>query len=204
MKKAVKYVIIIENNLIAYGGENMSNNDTNKYTKEDAYKALDITNSWIGNVDTKASLGLAFIVALLAIIFYNAGTMPVTFQNLSTAIKKQTVSCCTIMGTLLVAGLYLTCLVSIVMFFFAIHGRIKTNVTKKSMFFFGTIATLPLNDFKSKTMDMNDKELTKDILEQVHINSRICSAKFKFYNKGLWLLLSSTVLFFICMVLNLI
>ena len=80
----------------------------------------------------------------------------------------------------------------------------KTNVTKKSMFFFGTIATLPLNDFKSKTMDMNDKELTKDILEQVHINSRICSAKFKFYNKGLWLLLSSTVLFFVCKVLNLI
>ena len=108
----------------------MSNNDTNKYSKEDAYKALDLTNSWIGNVDTKASLGLAFIVALLAIIFYNAGTMPVAFQNLSTAIKEQTVSCCTIMGTLLVAVLYLTCLVSIVMFFLAIRGRIKTNVTK--------------------------------------------------------------------------
>ena len=182
----------------------MGNNDTNKYSKEDAYKALELTNSWIGNVDTKASLGLAFIVALLAIIFYNAGTMPVAFQNLSAAIKEKTVSCCTIMGTLLVAILYLTCLVSIIMFFLAIRGRIKTNATKKSMFFFGTIATLPLNDFKSQTMDMNDKGLTKDILEQVHINSRICTAKFKFYNKGLWLLLSSTVLFFACMVLNLI
>lgn len=76
----------------------MSNNDTNKYSKEDAYKTLELTNSWIGNVDTKSSLGLAFIVALLAIIFYNAGTMPVAFQNLSTAIKAQSVSCCTIIG----------------------------------------------------------------------------------------------------------
>jgi hypothetical protein len=129
----------------------MRNNDTNKYSKEDAYKTLELTNSWIGNVDTKSSLGLAFIVALLAIIFYNAGTMPVAFQNLSTAIKAQSVSCCTIIGMLLVSALYLSCLISIIMFFLAIRGRIKTNATKKSMFFFGTIATFPLNDFKSKT-----------------------------------------------------
>lgn len=182
----------------------MSNNDVNKYSKEDAFKTLELTNYWIGNVDTKASLGLAFIVALLAIIFYNAGTMPVAFENLSTAIEEETVSCSTIIGAFLVAVLYLTCLASIIMFFLAIRGRIQTNGTKKSMFFFGTIATLPLNDFKAKTIDMKDKELTKDILEQVHINSRICSAKFNFYNKGLWLLLSSTVLFFVCMVINLI
>lgn len=182
----------------------MSNNDTNKYSKEDAYRVLELTNYWIGNVDTKASLGLAFIVALLSIVFYNAGTSPVAFQNFITAIKEQMLSCCTIISGLLVASLYSTCLVSIVLFFLAIRGRIKTTVAKKSMFYFGTISTLSLNDYKAKTMDMNNKELTKDILEQVHINSCICTAKFKFYNKGLWLLLSSVILFFICMALNLI
>ena len=182
----------------------MSNNDTGKYSKEDAYRTLELTNSWVGNADTKTSLGLAFIVALLAIIFYNAGAQPIAFQNLTIALKEQTVSCCVIFNTLLVVLLYLTCLSSIVMFFLAIRGRIKSNTTKKSMFFFGTIASLPLNDFKSKTMDMNDIALTKDILEQVHINSRICTTKFKFYNIGLWLLLLSAILFFICMGLNLI
>lgn len=179
-------------------------NSDNKYSKEDAYRSLEFTNSWIGNVDTKASFGLAFIIALLAVIFYNAGSIPAVFQKLSTEMKEQTVSCCTIIGTLLVAMLYLTCLSSIILFFLAIRGRIKTKSTKKSMFFFGAIAALPLNDFKAKTMDMHDKELTKDILEQVHTNSRICTVKFKFYNTGLWLLLSSTILFFICMVFNLI
>lgn len=182
----------------------MSNNDTDKYSKEDAYKTLELTNSWIGNADTKSSLGLAFIVALLAIIFNNTDTMPVAFQNLSTAINEQSVSCCTIIGTLLVIALYLSCVTTIIMFFKAIRGRIKTNTTKKSIFFFGTISTMSINEFKCKTMSSNDKEITKDILEQIHINSCICSVKFKFYNTGLWLLLSSTILYFVCMVLNLI
>ena len=182
----------------------MSNNDVNKYSKDDAFKTLEITNYWIGNADTKASLGLAFIVAMLSIILCSNGTMPVAFQNLSDAIEKDSVSCFTIIGALLVSILYLTCLISIIMFFLAIRGRIQTNGTKKSLFFFGTIAALPINDFKAKTIAMKDKELTKDILEQVHINSQICSIKFKFYNRGLWLLLSSTVLFFVCMAINLL
>lgn len=182
----------------------MCNNNINKFSKEDAYQSLELTNSWIGNVDTKASFGLAFIIALLSIIFYNAGTMPVAFQNLFIEMKEQKLSCCTIIGALSVAVLYLMCLLSIILFFLAIRGRIKTDSKKKSIFFFGTIAAMPLNDFKSKTMDMSDKELTKDILAQVHTNSRICTLKFKFYNWGLWLLISSSFLFFICMVLNLL
>ena len=182
----------------------MSNNDINKFSKEDAYQSLELTNSWIGNVDTKASFGLAFIIALLAIIFYNAGAMPIAFQNISVELKEQNLSWCTIVSAILVAVLYISCLLSIMLFFLAIRGRIKTDSKKKSMLFFGTIAALPLNDFKSKTIAMSDKELTKDILEQVHINSRICTVKFKLYNLGLCLLILSSILFFVCMVLNLI
>ena len=47
----------------------MNSNDSNKFSKEDAYRVLELTNSWISNVDTKASLGLAFVVGLLSIIF---------------------------------------------------------------------------------------------------------------------------------------
>ena len=37
----------------------------NKICKEDAYKNLDIVNSWINNIDLKASFILAFLGILL-------------------------------------------------------------------------------------------------------------------------------------------
>lgn len=180
------------------------NSSTNKYTREDAYKALELTNSWINNVDTKASFGLAFIVALLAIVFYNAGTMPRAFEMLFKTKEEANTLCCVIFSAILVSCLYLTCLSAIISFFFAIRGRIKNQNIKNSMFFFGSIATMSLNEFKARTMGMNDKDLIKDILEQVHTNSCICKIKFKFYNIGLGLLVLSVILFFLCMTLNLI
>lgn len=182
----------------------MNNNITDKYSKEDAYKVLELTNSWIGNVDTKASFGLAFIVALLSIIFYNAGTTPAAFQEFTVASIEKNINCCIIIKATAVILMYLSCLASIVLFFLSIKGRVNNNATKKSMFFFGTISSLSINDFKAKALNMNDKDLTKDILEQAHINSCICAKKFSFYNKGLWTLWVSVILFFVCMVFNMI
>ena len=39
------------------------------YTKEDAYKTLEIINSWICNIDTKVSFSLALIGVLITLIF---------------------------------------------------------------------------------------------------------------------------------------
>ena len=182
----------------------MNNNITDKYSKDDAYKVLELTNSWISNVDTKASFGLAFIVALLSIIFYNAGTTPAAFQELIVASIEKNITCCVIIKATVVMLMYLSCLASIILFFLSIIGRINNNAAKKSMLFFGTISSLSINDFKVKVLNMNDKDLTKDILEQAHINSCICAKKFSFYNKGLWTLLISVILFFICMMFNMI
>ena len=43
--------------------------------------------------------------------------------------------------------------------------------------FFGAIASFDLNEYKSKAMNMNEKEYTKDLLEQIHTNSMICTKK---------------------------
>ena len=40
-------------------------NDDKVYSKDDAYKTLDITNMWIENVDSKISYALAFIGILI-------------------------------------------------------------------------------------------------------------------------------------------
>ena len=180
------------------------NNNTKKYSKEDAYKVLELTNSWIGNVDTKTSLGLAFVVGLLALIFYNTETIPLAFQNLFTALNDNNLCCIVLISAVLVLLLYFSCLISIIMFFLSIRGRLISSSPNKSMLFFGSISTLSFNDFKSNTLNMTDKAITKDILEQIHISSRICTRKFKFYNYGIWSLLISVILFFICMSFNLI
>lgn len=178
--------------------------ENSKYSKEDAYRTLELTNSWIGNVDTKTSFGLAFIVALLALIFYNAGSAPSAIQDFTMALKLGDVTVCIILRVILIALLYIFSFASIAMFCFAIMGRTKNVSDKKSIIFFGNIANMPLNDFKAKTCNMNDKEITRDLLEQIHINSKICSVKFFYYSKGLYSLIVSVILYFVCMVFNLI
>ena len=49
----------------------------NKFSKEDAYQALELTNSWTNNADTKISFVLAYIAVLIGFVFYNAGTVHV-------------------------------------------------------------------------------------------------------------------------------
>jgi hypothetical protein len=65
----------------------------NKFSKEDAYRALEITNSWINNADTKISFALAYMAVLIGFIFYNTGTIPNAFQSFLDAVHK----CCAVM-----------------------------------------------------------------------------------------------------------
>ena len=38
------------------------------FEKEDAYKSLELTNSWIGNIDTKASFLLAYLSVIMGFV----------------------------------------------------------------------------------------------------------------------------------------
>lgn len=38
------------------------------FEKEDAYKALEVINSWIGNMDTKASILLAYLAVIMGFV----------------------------------------------------------------------------------------------------------------------------------------
>jgi hypothetical protein len=117
----------------------------NKFSKEDAYQALEVTNSWTNNVDAKISFALAYIVILIGFVFYNAGTIPKAIQSFLDASHK----CCdVIIGAVLVALLYVCCLVSVILFLLAIFGRIKNTSGEKSAFFFGTVSTMTLVDYR--------------------------------------------------------
>ena len=48
------------------------------------------------------------------------------------------------------------------------------------------------------------KEMIDDLEEQIHTNSKICSLKAKWYNKGIKFLLATVILWFVCMIFQLI
>ena len=53
------------------------------FEKEDAYKSLEITNSWIGNLDTKASFLLAYLSVVMGFVVSHG--VPVVFSTTPTA-----------------------------------------------------------------------------------------------------------------------
>jgi hypothetical protein len=53
----------------------------NKFSKNDAYQAFEVTNSWTNNVVAKISFALAYIVVLIGFVFYYAGTIPKAIQS---------------------------------------------------------------------------------------------------------------------------
>ncbi len=151
-----------------------------KYSKDDAYHTLDFINSWINNVDAKTSFALAYVAVLIGFVFVNGS--PAVFANIQSTEK---ITSCMLIKAVIVIALYGTSFLSIIFMFLAIKARTNNVSGKRSVMFFGTISEMELNDYKAKTLNMGEKELTKDLLEQIHTNSTICTKKMRFYNIGM-------------------
>lgn len=168
--------------------------EAQKYTKEDAYQTLELINNWINNVDTKASFALAFIGIMLGFCF--TGDLPAAFISFQKAQNKTIdlwIEVIAVVILITFGVITSTVLLSVLI------AKAKNTSGKKSVMFFGTIAEISLNDYKSKTMNMSETDLTKDLLEQVHTNSIICTQKFKRYNTGMVMM----IIFFIAEILML-
>lgn len=184
-----------------------------KYTKDDAYHTLDLINSWINNVDAKISFALAFVAVLIGFVFSNG--LPGIFVEI---VKADKITVCMILKIIIIVSLYISSFFSILFMLFAIKARISKapwwkriftrnkiiETNSKSVMFFGTIASMELNAFKAKAMNIDERKIIKDLLEQVHTNSEICMKKMKFYNTGISWLIIATVLCFIAMVFRII
>ena len=86
----------------------------------------------------------------------------------------------------------------------SIIARVKNLNSAPSIFFFGSIGNMTLENYKSAVKDMDEKEMIDDLEEQIHTNSKICSLKAKWYNKGIKFLLATVILWFVCMIFQLI
>lgn len=172
------------------------------YKKEDAYQTLDIINSWIGNMDTKVSFALALAGVLIGVIFEKG--VPSAFHRIAEVSKLAELSGGEFMAAVLVALLYLVSFISILCFMLSIIARVKNLSNAPSVFFFGSIGNMNLENYKNAIRDMSEEEIIDDLGEQIHTNSRICSLKAKWYNKGIKFLLATVILWFVCMMFQLI
>lgn len=177
------------------------NNESKQYfDKEDAYRTLELTNSWVGNVDTKISFALALVGVLSAFVF--KGGLPTAFQNVIDKGSWSLITGGDVISVVIVALLYLASLSTIIFLLLGMVARIKTN--GDSLFFFGTIGAKKLEDYEKKILHFEEEHILKDLIEQIHTNSQICKKKMGFYNKGMQLLIATVILWFICMAFQLI
>lgn len=167
------------------------------YSREDAYKTLEIINGWIGNMDAKISFSLAFVGILVGYIFSNG--MPKIFGKIANVNKLSELSGVEIFAAVIVVLLYVIGFASIGCLMIAVLARIKNSNGVESVFFFGTIGNMKLEKYKEKIDNLADKEIITDLAEQIHTNSRICTKKAKWYNHGMRLLIFTVFLWFVCM-----
>lgn len=172
------------------------------FDKEDAYETLGIINTWIGNIDTKVSFSLALSGALIGVIFDKG--RPRIFRRIAEVSNLKVLSGGDLIGAILVILLYLLSFISILCFMLSIIARVNNPSNAPSVFFFGSIGNMTLANYKSSVKDMEEQDIIDDLEEQIHTNSMLCSLKAKWYNNGMKCLLATVILWFICMIFQLI
>ena len=172
------------------------------YTKDDAYQSLEMINTWISNIDTKVSFALALAGVLIGIIFEEG--FPNALQRICEVSKLAELSGGEIIASILVCLLYIVSFWSIVSFMLAIIARVKNLNNAPSIFFFGSVGKMNFQNYTEKVSQMTEDQIIRDLEEQIHTNSKICSQKAKWYNIGIKFLMAMIVLWFICMVFRLI
>lgn len=172
---------------------------SNKTSKEDVYKNLEIVNSWINNIDLKASFILAFLGIILGNIL-NSNNIKILRNAI--AVPLNSIGIYEILKIIIVLLLIITSLISGILLIFTLLARIKLDNRSKSYFFFGDISMMDRKEFVNKFSRKNDNNLKKDILNQVYANSKICEYKSKLYNKSVYFVIITLILFFINYIIN--
>ena len=163
---------------------------------------LTLINTWIGNIDTKISFALALAGVLIGVIF--SGGFPSAFQRITEVTNLAELHGGEILAVILVGALYCVSFLSVISFIWAIIARIKNPNDSPSIFFFGTIGKMELQNYKDRANSITEQELIEGLEEQIHTNSKICNQKAKWYNIGIKFLLGTVILWFVCMVFRMI
>jgi len=159
---------------------------------DEASNILDRTIGFINNCDTKASIILGGALAIIAVVFSTEGLTKI--YQIIKAITQPTIGKPTGSGVLyllLLFGFSVVLIAGFILLVLTLVGRTKTKTQKerkcdKSIVYFGHISSNESAEKYRKTvLALSRDGLLTDILNQIYINSEICSKKFKLYNKGM-------------------
>lgn len=195
----------------------MNNKRTNTITKEDLYRNLDLMNSEIRTIDNKISFLLAFVAIFLGIlvlsgtpdVFNNAPK--IDLNNITNFPIKDIVNLNfgQIFPMLMVIILYILTICCFALLLIALKGKLSNKICKEyklkttdSIISFESVSNMNLANYKKKYKTLNNYELINDINSQIYIKSIICNLKTKLYNHSMKLLITSFVIFFICLLFN--
>lgn len=164
-------------------------NTTSSLDKNDLTQRLDRHLDWIKSCDTKASIVIAGAGIFLT-IFTAEHSIDMLNQILSQTIENINFS----------NLLYLTLFfVFWGMFIYGAYSLIRVLVPmmKKevliyqqdtradSLYYFESIDDKKYLEFKQKMIDETPEDEIEDLLTQIYINAKVCSAKYSFYRRGI-------------------
>lgn len=182
--------------------KNNQQQEEKAYSKEDAFRSLEMINMWISNIDTKVSFALALVGVIVGMILGDG--LPNSLQRVGEVSRLAELNGGEILAAVLVCLLYTVSFSTVMCFMFSIVPRVKNLNNSSSVFFFGSIGKMSLQNYKDRVRQMTEKQIIDDLKEQIHTNSKICSQKTKWYNIGTKFLFVTIILWFVSMVFRLI
>jgi hypothetical protein len=142
---------------------------------EQATTILQVKLDWIGRHDTRIAFVAGVAIAMLGIL-----------ANASASIVSWNCLLYIIFG---LAAILL--FISLILIYLSQYPKTKSQ--NSSLVFFGTIASLKLDQFKKNFKAMTDDEYLDDLLSQVYINSEILAKKFTYLKSSLIFLVISVI-----------
>jgi hypothetical protein len=146
-------------------------------------------DTYINNVDSKASIGLAFVSIIIGI--FTSYFLPVIKCNLTSIFELNANIACTILKISLILSITIFMVFGIRSLIFLVKVIIPdTNISKyqkqvpiiNSKLFFGTIAR---SNFEEFIKEEEETVFINDLQSQAYINSKICDRKFKNFGKAI-------------------
>ena len=176
----------------------MKRNDNKSIEKMDmsekmemSEKILDRIIGFINSCDSKASIVLALIGVLLTVICIEVPNHVIAAKD----VDSFQLNCLFVIYIICVVLCFISLAVSIAFLISVLYGRISG--LKKSNIFFGDISIIRMEEYKKRIDKMNNQGYEDDLIEQVYINSQICTRKYKRYNTSLIFLVIGLFLFMV-------
>jgi len=145
------------------------------WARERAEKSLSQMIDWIGRHDSRSAGLMGITVAMMGAL--SAATP---------AIKQW--------SNLFTFALIVTACGFATVLYQLMRGQIpRMRAGKPSLSFFGTVAAMPQDEFRSRFVAMTEEEYLDDLLSQCYVNARILRSKFRCLKRGLISLLLTAI-----------